>query len=76
MVYVHVGGICHHGFTCEQRNVKAVGHGKPRADDALGQTVQIGIQTRSHHRPSVRREAPSAFIRVLIPMVSDTTSIP
>jgi hypothetical protein len=44
---------------------KAVGDGEPSADDAFGQTIQLSIQVRPHHHPSVRRKAPPAFIRVL-----------
>ena len=49
----------------EKAMSKAVGDGEPGADDAFGQTVQLRIQARSHRHPSVRRQAPSAFIRVL-----------
>ena len=49
----------------EKAMSKAVGDGEPGADDPFGQTVQLGIQARPHRHPSVRREAPSAFIRVL-----------
>ena len=59
----------------EKTMSKAVADGEPGADDAFGQTVQLRSRLVRIPTPSVRREAPSVFIRVLYPRRSDAMSI-